>query len=177
MRALDKLGRRQLTALHTLYAQRAARAGDDPDDRGARLAWAAHEIGRAISSFGNLSFQEAAELIGRLKRELGQEEKDPARRPGRNSARAYGIAGRRGNQQTEIRLADADTLHLLESLREELGWTREQLDVFLHSRQSPVKSGAIRTLAEANRVIWALKGMLRHRKKGGEVDAGLRCAG
>jgi hypothetical protein len=50
---------------------------------------------------------------------------------------------------------------LLDRLLGRLGWTRERLDAFLRSRKSPVRSGAIRTLAEANRVIWALKRMLR----------------
>jgi hypothetical protein len=69
--------------------------------------------------------------------------------------------GRRGHEQEEIRLVDAATLALLDRLLGRLGWTRERLDAFLRSRKSPVRSGAIRTLAEANRVIWALKRMLR----------------
>lgn len=176
MRSADRVGGRQLAALHTLYAKRAARAGGDPEDRAARLGWCSHEIGRSISSFACLSVEEAAELISRLKFELGQSDA-PRRRPGRQAAQAYGTSGRKDRLGTEIRLADGGTLRLLHALREELGWTEEQLDFFLHSHRSPVKSGAIRTLAEANRVIWAFKGMLRQRNKRGEANTTLRRAG
>ncbi len=168
---------RQLAALHTLYARRAARAGGDPGNRSERLGWASHELGRAVTSFGTLSAEEACELIDRLKRELGQESEGPSRRAGRQASQGYGTAGRRGRIEQEIRLVDADTLRLLCRLREALGWSEEQLAFFLRSRRSPVKSGAIRTLGEANRVIWALKGMLRHRNKSDEADATLRRAG
>ncbi len=60
-----------------------------------------------------------------------------------------------------IELVDAPTLELLHRLLGQLGWTRERLDAFLHSSKSPVRSGVIRTMAEANRVIWSLKRMLR----------------
>ena len=167
-----------MICLHVLYRQLAARAGGDPEDRAARLGWCSHEIGRSVSSFASLSIEEAGQLIDRLKHELGQDSRDSRRRrPARQAAQAYGTSGRRGRSETEIRLADADTLGLLHRLREELGWTLEQLHFFLHSHRSPVKSGAIRTLAEANRVIWAFKGMLRQRNKRREANITLRRAG
>ncbi len=87
------------------------------------------------------------------------------RRPSRETARAYGTAGRKSAQKSaEVRMADAGTLQLLANLCTALGWGRERLDTFLRSPKSPVRSGAIRTLAEANRVIWVLKGMLRRRE-------------
>ncbi len=58
-------------------------------------------------------------------------------------------------------MVDAPTLELLDRLLGQLGWTRERLDGFLRSSKSPVRSGRIRTLAEANSVIWVLKSLLR----------------
>jgi len=165
----------QLAALHSLfhlYAPRflgAASAGAGSDGvaaRRARLAWASGIVGRELSSFTELQPAEATQLIERMKLALGQEIKRAprARRPGREQARAYGTAGRRGQTSNEINMVDAPTLELLDRLLAQLGWTRERLDAFLRSPKSPVRSGAIRTLAEANRTIWALRGMLRRQE-------------
>ena len=132
-----------------------------------RLAWAGEIIGRAITSFTELHSDEAAQLIDILKRHLGQRVNPPSRRrPDRDQAHAYGTAGRRTKESTkEIRLVDNDTLGLLDNLTSQLGWTPERLTAFLNSRVSPVRSGAVRTLDEANRVIWALKNMLRKQEE------------
>lgn len=158
-----KIWPRQLAALQTLY-QRHCDLFPDANQRRARserLAWASRNVGREIGSFLELNKNEAEKLIGFLKAELGQES-GPTRRPGRDLAHAYGTAGRRGESSNEIRMVDAPTLEILNGLLAQFGWTKERLDFFLHSKASPAKSGAIRTLAEANRVIWALKAMLRH---------------
>ena len=68
-------------------------------------------------------------------------------------------------------MVDADTLRLLYALVSKLGWSREQFEGFLRGKSSPVRSGAIRTLAEGNRAIWAVKTMLR-RAKSSASDAG-----
>ncbi len=174
----------QLTALHSLfhlYAPRfldATNGGGTDGARSARLAWASGIIGRELSSFNELQPGEAAELIETMKEALGQEispAKRPRQRPGRDLALAYGTSGRRSESSNEIRLVDAPTSELLDRLRGELGWTRERLDAFLHSKHSPVRSGAIRTLAEANRVMWCLKSFLRrgkHAKSGLASDPG-----
>jgi len=176
----------QLTALHSLfhlYEPRfldATNGGDRSSDaRSARLAWASGTIGRELSSFNDLQPGEAALLIEIMKKALGQEinpAKRPRQRPGRDLALAYGTSGRRGETSNEIRLVDAPTLELLDRLRGELGWTRERLDAFLHSKHSPVHGGAIRTLAEANRVVWVLRALLRRRgkpaKSGSAYDPG-----
>jgi hypothetical protein len=132
-------------------------------ERDQRLAWASSVIGRDVASFTALTSSEAATLIDALKRELGQPVRPPRsrRRPNRDQAHAYGTAGRRNSSTNEIRLVDAATLELIADLVDQLGWTQERLDAFLHSRMSPVRSGSIRTLPEANRVIWALKNMMR----------------
>lgn len=130
--------------------------------------------GRPISSFNELSASEARTAIDAIQKHL------PAellwtKRPKRRTARAYGTAGRRGRVEKEVQLVDPETLHLLSILTAKLGWTPERFDAFLHGKSSPVRSGAIRTLAEANRAIWALKGMLRHKDNSGKRKA-QRCA-
>lgn len=140
--------------------------GHVESERTARLAWASEILGREVSSFTALCSDEAALLIDTLKRALGQKVTPPRRRPGRDQAFAYGTAGRRNQVSNEIQLVDEATLDLIAHLAIRLGWTVERFDVFLLSPSSPVRSGAIRTLAEANRIIWALKNMLRHQEKG-----------
>jgi hypothetical protein len=135
----------------------------DAKDREARLGWVAGTIGRQIGSCSELTAAEAKTAIDAIQKHLPAELLTK-RRPSRETARAYGTAGRKGLGDKEVRMADAGTLQLLAKLMTALGWTRERLDAFLRSRKSPVKSGTIRTLAEANRVIWILKGMLRREK-------------
>lgn len=140
-----------------------SRAASSPSTsaRDHRLAWASEMIGRDLGSFAALTSREAAALIDSLKRALGQEVRQPRsrRRPDRAQAHAYGTAGRRNSSTNEIRLVDAATMELIDGLVDQLGWTRDRLQSFLRSRTSPLRSGAIRTLPEANRVIWALKNM------------------
>ncbi len=172
MSVSPKLSKGQLQALHSLFHLYAPRFLDTTDSgagsdaaRGARLTWASGIIGHELSSFNDLQPDEAAQLIETMKKALGQEIK-PARRarerrPGRDLARAYGTAGRRGESSNEIQMVDGPTSELLDRLREQLGWTRERLDAFLKSKHSPIRSGVVRTLGEANRVIWAMRQMLR----------------
>jgi hypothetical protein len=154
------LNSNQLKRLQTLWGLFCRQASLDAKDREARLSWVADAIGRKISSFRELSDGEANTAIDAIQKLLPPE-MVKRKRPSRRLAQAYGTVGRRGHEQEEIRLVDAATLALLDRLLGRLGWTRERLDAFLRSRKSPVRSGAIRTLAEANRVIWALKRMLR----------------
>jgi len=167
-----KLSQSQLTALHSLFnlyaphiVNTANGGAGSADARTARLTWASGIIGRELTSFNELMSDEAAQLNETMKKALGQEinpaKRSRQRRPGRDLAHAYGTAGRRSDSSNQIQMVDAPTLELLDRLREQLGWTRERLDSFLHSKHSPLRSGAIRTLAEANRVIWVLKSLLR----------------
>ncbi len=157
----SKISPPQLKRLQTLWGLFCSQAQLDPKDREARLHWAADVIGRQVDSFGELSAVEAAMLIDAMQRHLPSELVSRTR-PSRRLAQAYGTAGRRGRIEKEVRLVDAETLRVLDALLGSLGWTRERFDAFLRSPKSPVHSGAIRTLAEANRAIWALKNILRH---------------
>jgi hypothetical protein len=176
MNVSPKLSKGQLQALHSLFHLYAPRflntanvavAGSN-DARRARLTWASGIVGHELSSFNELQPDEAGQLIERMKLSLGQEvnpaKRSRQRRPGRDLARAYGTAGRKSESTNEIQMLDAPTSELLDRLREQLGWSRERLDAFLHSKHSPIHSGAIRTLGEANRIVWVLKSLLRRGK-------------
>ncbi|MGC1486114.1 MAG: hypothetical protein WA789_20175 [Candidatus Acidiferrum sp.] len=174
MNISPKLSAGQLRALHSLFHLYAPRFLDAADidagsdaARTSRLAWASKTIGRELSSFSGLQQNEAAQLLDVMKEELGQEVnpvKTPRRRrPDRDMAHIYGTAGRRNARTNQIQMVDAPTLELLDRLRGKLGWTREGLDAFLRSKRSPVRSGRIHTIAEANRVIWALKSISRQK--------------
>jgi hypothetical protein len=52
---------------------------------------------------------------------------------------------------------DAGHWRLIDQRLARLGWTRERLDAFLHSSESTVPGGTIRTLGDANRVLLALR--------------------
>jgi hypothetical protein len=172
----SNISSQQLKWLQTLWGIFCSQAKLDAKDREARLHWAAETIGRQIGSFRELSASEAATAIDALQKNL------PAdfivkRQPSRHLAQAYGTAGRRGFASKEVRMADAATLGLLSKKLEELGWTRERFDAFLRSPKSPVRSGAIRTLAEANRAIWALKNIQRRAKSSASGAEMLKRAG
>jgi len=152
--------------LQTLWGMFARHANLDAKDREARLGWVAGAIGRQISSFHELRADEAKTAIDAIQKHLPAEMLTK-RRPSRRTAHAYGTAGRKAKGRSEIgapreiRMADAETWRLLDGLLGKLGWTRERLDAFVRSSKSPVRAHAIRTLGEANRVIWVLKSMLR----------------
>jgi hypothetical protein len=166
---------KQMKRLQTLWGLFARQSKLDGKDREARLGWVAGAIGRQVASFKELTAAEAATAIEAVQKHLPPELLR-RKRPSRDTARAYGTAGRkpgRDNSRSrlagEIRMADAETWHLLEVLLGKLGWTRERLDAFLRSSKSPVHGKAIRTLAEANRVIWVLKSMLRRAETEGHA--------
>ncbi len=173
-----KISPQQLKRLQTLWGLFCPQSQLDPKDREARLHWASEAIGRQIDSFRELTAEEAATAIDALQEHLPAE-LVRKRRPSRHLAQAYGTAGRRGRVEKEVRLVDAETIRVLDALIASLGWTRERFDAFLRSPKSPVRSGTIRTLGEANRAIWALKSILR-RAKSSTQDSGaetLRRAG
>jgi hypothetical protein len=150
----------QLKRLQTLWGLLASQARIDARDREARLGWAGRAVGRQITSFLELTLEEAARAIQEMQKQL-PEDNVTRRRPGRRLAREYGTAGRRGAVRDAVAMVDQRTLGLIDSLIRQLGWTRERLDGFLRASKSPTQGRQIRTLADANRVIWALKGMLR----------------
>jgi len=167
---------KQMKRLQTLWGLLCRQANLHAKDREARLDWVARTVGRQISSCRELSASEANAAINSIQ-QLLPPELLTRKRPSRRLAQAYGTSGRRGHDDKEVRLVDAPTLELLDRLLRQLGWTREHLDAFLRSSKSPVRSGAIRTLSEANRVTWSLKGMLRRRKASAPDAASLKRAG
>ena len=177
-----KLTDGQLRRIQTLWGLIWGRFGSIPSSetkakasRDARLAYISSKIGRQIGSAKELTQGEAKLAIdamqGALPAELVHPPSSGRRRTSAGTARAYGTAGRKGYRDKEIRLPDAETFRLLDHLLGELGWDRARLDAFLRSPKSPVRGGSpgegggrkIRTLADANRIIWVLKGMLRRR--------------
>jgi hypothetical protein len=158
----------QLTALHSLFRLYAPRfLGTAQIERKERIAWAADRVGRSLTSFSELHADEAARLIDVMKGMLGQKIVAPSRnavkwqRPDRDQARAYGTAGRRSSSSNERTMVDTPTLALVDRLRAKLGWNQARLEAFLRSKHSPVSGGVIRTLQDANGVIWAMRKMLR----------------
>lgn len=154
--------RTQLRRLQTLYGQLAAHAQEGAD-RASRLQWASELTGRRIGSFSDLTLDEAKRLIDGLQGQLGV--KAPARknkRLDRDAARRAGTEGRRGSSNAQTTLVSAADLARIQYALDLIGWTQAQLDAWLRSPRSPLGSRAnpsIRTLADANHVWWALKGM------------------
>lgn len=158
----------QLRALHTLYRVHASRSLDigDGDPRAERLAWASKTIGRTISSFSDLSDGEAATLIDMLKGSIGQSVNRArwTRPRDRHLAHAFATHGRQDRSGNDEVLASAGDLAAIDSMRERLGWTREQFEHWLAGPNSPLlpNSGiTLRTWSQVNRVRWALKAMLK----------------
>jgi hypothetical protein len=156
----------QMRRLQTLYGQLAAHAIES-NDRAARIQWASEQVGRAIASFKDLTSDEANRLIDGLQGQLGV--KAPTKkRLGRDAARRAGRDGRRGDKEfaAQPQIVSAEDLAVIENYFNRLGWTRDQFDAWLQSPRSPLSKRArpvIATSKDANRVRWALKGMLQHR--------------
>lgn len=151
---------KQMKRLQTLWRLFCRQSNLDARDRGARLGWIGGAVGKQLSSFSDLTKAEAEKAIGAVQQHLPPELLRRAR-PSKRLAHAYGTAGRKGKSSREIRMIDAETWRLLDILLGHLGWTRERLDAFLRSNKSPVPGGILRTLDQANRVIWVLKNLLR----------------
>lgn len=157
----------QLTALQTLYSRFSDKfpAETGEGSREERLAWASRQIGREIASFKALRAEEAAELIEFLKQALGQDTIAPPRRRNREAAMARGTAGRKGKVEAIAIMAGPEDFREIDHMRERLGWTKEQFDSWMRSRKSPNggRGASLRTIADCNRVRWALKAMLLRR--------------
>lgn len=170
----------QIKALQTLYGQLTRHSGPDTSDpRAARLAWASEITGRSISSFSNLTGDEARRLIDILKGSTGQliaDSPSPWRRiDSRDRAQAAGTAGRRSGEPSFIQMASPDDVARIDELLRRLGWSRERYEGWLRSLRSPVSltdGVTVRTTAQANRIYWALKAMLT--RGGGWRESGRR---
>ena len=154
---------RALQALWSAYARHSLDAGDS-DPRAARLAWASALVGRELASFRELRADEAARLIDLLKQGLGQEVKHWRRPRDRESARAAGRHGRKGVPVEIPVLAAPEDIARVHELRERVGMNLEGFEGWLRSRSSPLGrfgDATLRTVADCNKVYWALKSMLR----------------
>jgi hypothetical protein len=154
----------QLKRLQVLYSQ-FARHTDQATSREARIQWASELVQRPIASFTALTMHDARHLIDTLQGQLGV--KAPAKkRLRREAAHRAGTDGRRNSPYGSApQMVSAEDLAVLEDYYTRLGWNRAQFDGWLSSSRSPLSNRArpvIATLADANRVRWALKGMLQH---------------
>ena len=159
----------QLARLQVLYSQLCAHTAQE-NTREARIGWAQALVQRSIASFKDLSADDARHLIDTLQGQLGIPSgqvsrwgsgRPRRRRLGREAAYKAGTEGRRGYESNAVTLATAEDLARVQYVRELIGWNQAQLDGWLRSPRSPLKksNGEIRTLHDANRVYWALKGM------------------
>ena len=164
-----QITKRQLGRLQTLYSQLARHEIGVGTSRPERIAWASQCLHKPVKSFSDLTFDDAGFLIDGIQRSLGV--KAPAKnRPSRDQARRAGVDGRKGHSEFNDapQIASAADLASIESYYTRLSWGRDQFDAWLRSPHSPLKHKSapkIVTVADANRVRWALKGMLQ--------DAGL----
>lgn len=166
----------QIGRLQTVYAQCVRRCLGYSEGREARIAWANERlqlpVGRRIKTFSDLTQHQARVLTDAAQAELGT--RAPLK-PGRNQkqrlttdARRAGNDGRRDDIEftNQPEMVAPEELEVIASYYARLGWTAERFAAFLSSSSSPIKpSKTIRTVKQANRVRWALKGMLQ--------DAGL----
>jgi hypothetical protein len=159
----------QLGRLQTLYSQFARHEIDVGISREERIAWASLRLRKPVTSFRDLSGSDAGFLIDVLQGSLGV--KAPLKsRPKRAQARRAGLDGRHDGQEfsNAPQIASAADLARIEGAYARLGWERSQFDAWLRSPRSPLKHKAapsIVTVADANHVWWALKGMLQRAGK------------
>ncbi len=141
------------------------------NSREGRLAWAGQLLGRTIVSFLDLRFHEAQALIDAAQGELGHraplkpgsKATQPRSRTAEDAHRA-GVDGRNDDvSYAQLpQIASADDLATIASYYQRLGWDKARFDAWLASKSSPLKRArSIVTTAQANKVRWALKGMLQ----------------
>jgi hypothetical protein len=174
----NSISSRQLTRLQTLWSKfyvakvvpfLAADLGMPKIEhsRMMRLTWAAQRLGlEQLASYKDLDRDQAAKLIELLQAELPKE-MVTRRRPSREQAQRYAKEGRRGDTSKLTGPPDATSLALLGTLRAKTELAADQrFEAWLRSRTSPTRGRArLETQADVNRVIWALKGMLRRDEK------------
>lgn len=163
---MEKLiNKKQMKRLQVLYSQ-LARHTDQGADREARMRWASEMLQRPIGSFKELTMNDAQHLIDTLQGQLGVKAPAKNRLKGEAAHRA-GTDGRKGSPYAgSPQMVSPADLEVITGYYMRLGWGREQFDAWLASSRSPLSHRShptITTLADANRVRWALKGMLQNR--------------
>ena len=150
-----------LRRLQIVYRQYEAHSLDVGGCRQDRLTWASATLGRRVDSFSTLTPLEGKELTDGLQNALGLKETAPARRYSRKDGEKAGTEGRSDqlhpNESTLV--GDKDVRRIQQQLTR-LGWDQGRLEAFLLSPRGPNGGRKeIRTLGDANRIYWALKGM------------------
>jgi hypothetical protein len=158
MKFADSISPGQLQTAQVLWAQYARRSLDIAgDDRDARLQFAGKIVGRVVPSFRALTRYEAHQLIDEMKKAMGL----PVTIPSRALAEDRGLQGRRRSPRHDV-MASREDLNRISTAAARLGWSEERFQKWLESPSSPLKGKiAVRTQADANRVWWALKNMLK----------------
>ena len=144
----------QLGRLQTLFSQFSHHEIGVGTSREERLGWASLRLRKPVSSFSDLTSDDAGWLIDQIQTQLGvKAPAKPRKRLDRDQARRAGIDGRHDGQEfsSAPEMASSADLATIESYYARLGWERAQF--------------SIATVADANRVRWALKGMLQHAGK------------
>jgi hypothetical protein len=151
----------QRTRLQILYSQFAAHEIGVSTSREARIAWATERLQKPVTSFSNLTVEDAGWLIDQLQQQLGV--KAPLKhRPDRDQARRAGLDGRKDGEEFAAapEMASAQDLRRIQAMTAQLGWSHDTYANFLASQRSPLAKRAdkqIRTTSDANKVWWALK--------------------
>jgi hypothetical protein len=150
----------QLARLQTLYSQFSKREIGIGPDRESRIRWATERLRKPVSSFKNLTMEDAGFLIDGLQNALGV--KAPLKqRLNRDQARRAGLDGRKdGSEFADTpAMATAADLARVQRVVHALGWDEAGLRRFLESQRSPLQRAdkQIRTVKDANKVYWALK--------------------
>lgn len=138
------------------------------ESRDARLRWAGKLLGHPVSSFKELSRHEANIAIDALQRVVGRRPEDST---SQQEGADRGLQGRRRRPRgpRHFVMASEEDQQRVQSAIARLGWTQKRFEKWLASPTSPLGGRtAIHSLADANRVWWALKGML---KRAGKWDA------
>ena len=165
----DNINSQQLKRLQTLYGQFVRQEFAAAISREQRLVWASELCGREIQSFNELTRDEAKRAIDALQGAMNVKHPSQRRkRMPRDQARRHALDGRHDGEEfaNAPQLAGAEDLQVIDSYRARLGWERSQFDAWLRSPRSPLgrrSSPQVRTKAEANRVRWALVGMLKNK--------------
>jgi hypothetical protein len=158
----------QLKRLQTLYSQFAAASADPRTrTREERLLWASLVVGRKVKSFSELSSEEANSAIARLQKDAPQTKRRP-KPMDREAAERHAKDGRWDGEKFRPapQIASEFDLANIAKYCARLGWDRDTFDRWLRSPRSPLGRHSrpqIRTVAQANRVRWALKRMLQKR--------------
>ncbi len=153
------ISKKQLTKAQVLFAQWLKLTGVvAADPRPLRLEWVSILLKRPVGSFAELTMKEAKLAIDTLNISLG----DQARRYDRTTAQRMGTDGRKHSRSNSATLASAADLDRIQSALTRLSWSREKFEKWLASPRSPLRGRLeVRTQADANRVWWGLKRIMK----------------